>query len=110
MHVHIRRFDIGREVPIGDVSHLGNANGLSKGYQQPDIPEQERDEFDLWVRDRWREKDDFLEHYLKTGSFVDQPEKTVKVPLKLRRSRDISHAFCDFLPVLAGWLYWKAIW
>jgi hypothetical protein len=33
------------------------------------IPLQYQDEFDKWLRDRWVEKDELIEHYLQHGSF-----------------------------------------
>ena len=34
-----------------------------------DIPLEDHDKFELWLRERWYEKDAFLEQYLTTGRF-----------------------------------------
>ena len=34
-----------------------------------DIPLGDHDKFELWLRDRWYEKDAFIEQYLNTGRF-----------------------------------------
>ena len=34
-----------------------------------DIPLKSQPEFEVWLRDRWHEKDKLMEHYLVTGSF-----------------------------------------
>lgn len=33
------------------------------------IPLDDPDRFDVWIRERWREKDDLLEQYVATGRF-----------------------------------------
>ena len=32
-----------------------------------DIPEAEREAFELWLRNLWREKDRFVDHFVKTA-------------------------------------------
>jgi lysocardiolipin and lysophospholipid acyltransferase len=49
IHVHVRRF------PVADLP--GSADHLRQ-----------------WLLDRWREKDDLLEHFYTTGSFPQQPD------------------------------------
>ena len=39
-----------------------------------DIPLDDPDQFDVWLRDRWTEKDDLLEQYLQTGRFPADEE------------------------------------
>jgi hypothetical protein len=34
-----------------------------------DMPLHDHDAFDLWLRERWQEKDDFIEEFLNTGRF-----------------------------------------
>lgn len=34
-----------------------------------DIPLDDAETFDLWIRQRWIEKDEFLEEYMSTGRF-----------------------------------------
>lgn len=108
VHMHIRRFDVTREVPIGDISSskqdkLPNGHS-SKQAVEVDIPPAERDVFELWLRDRWREKDTLINRYLDTGSFADAQE-LVKIPLELKQKREILNAFFFFIPALFGWAY-----
>ncbi|OCH96558.1 hypothetical protein OBBRIDRAFT_787114 [Obba rivulosa] len=107
VHMHIRRFDIAREVPIGNLSSSRSdnlPNGSSNHAVEVDIPSAERDGFELWLRDRWREKDVLMARYLETGSFADAQE-LVKIPLEIRQKREILNLFCFFLPALFGWAY-----
>jgi hypothetical protein len=38
-------------------------------FSVKDIPLDDHEKFDLWLRERWYEKDDFIEQYLTTGRF-----------------------------------------
>ncbi len=49
IHVHVRRF------PVADLPHSA-------------------DDLRQWLLDRWREKDDLLEHFYTTGAFPQQPK------------------------------------
>jgi len=121
IHMHIRKFNVAAEVPIGDISASdpekmptsnGNANANANGESpvkrrsvvEVEIPEAEREKFDLWLRDLWREKDKCLTRYLEIGSLVADT-KTVEIPLELRSKREILDAFCFFIPALLGWVY-----
>lgn len=110
MNIHIRRFDVCRDVPIGNVFHRNNSlpNGISKtSVSEAEIPASEHEEFDQWLRDRWHEKDALMDRYLKTGSFVDQPESTLKVPMELRDLREVLSVFCFVIPAIAEWMFPK---
>lgn len=41
-----------------------------------DIPLDDHDTFDRWLKQRWIEKDDLMEHYLSTGRFPGIPPST----------------------------------
>jgi hypothetical protein len=41
-----------------------------------DIPLDDQDEFDLWLREKWYEKDAFMEEYMTTGRFPASAEAT----------------------------------
>jgi len=109
IHMHIRSFDVSREVPVGDISS-SNPNALPNGSHKEratevDIPEQEREKFEVWLRDLWREKDTLISRYLDSGSFVQRADWQVEIPLQLRHRREILDAFCFFMPV-AVFLAW----
>lgn len=46
-----------------------SVNMYWRRFAVADIPLQDHDSFDLWLRERWYEKDALLEQYLTTGRF-----------------------------------------
>ncbi|KAI0702491.1 acyltransferase-domain-containing protein [Cytidiella melzeri] len=114
VYMHIRKFHVSHEVPIGDLSATNPSaipqKTLKTKLGQPeavetDIPEAERDKFDLWLRDLWCRKDDDLERYLTTGAFVAEPEQAIEIPLALKKKREALDAFCFFVPAFLGWVF-----
>lgn len=108
VHMHIRRFDVARDVPIGDVSgsnsdtlpRPGDANAV-----EVVVPERERIAFEQWLRALWREKDKDVDRFLDMGVFVKPKiQSPVKIPLELRSWRQVLDAYCFFLPALAGYV------
>ncbi|KAH9835707.1 acyltransferase-domain-containing protein [Rhodofomes roseus] len=109
VHMHIRCFDVTKDVPIGEVSStnpdvLPERSG-KESVQEVDIPEKERDTFELWLRDLWREKDKLISKYLETGSMVDDYKEEVEIPLRLKRTREVFDAFCFFMPAAVFWAW-----
>lgn len=83
--MHIRVFDVSRDVPIGDISGT-NPNVLpqNKGEAvETEVPEDEKEVFDGWLRNLWREKDAMMVRYLETGSFAEGEGEEVMIPVKL---------------------------
>ncbi|KAI5474612.1 lysocardiolipin and lysophospholipid acyltransferase [Pseudohyphozyma bogoriensis] len=99
IHVHLRVFDVKKEVPLGV---LDGSDGT----------EEEKKVFDEWLRERWSEKEGLLEGFVKEGKFPSEVEvvgekegkeeidKDVRWPLKLRTWREHPAAFAYFLPLL----------
>ena len=96
VHMHIRKFDVGRDVPIGDLSSVNPSsmpNGNSKSHDarkeavETDIPQGERDKFETWLRDLWRKKDDDMARFLEAGSFVPDPSQRFDIPVALKIGR-----------------------
>ena len=109
VHIHLRTFDVVSGVPIGAVpTKKYTANGLLNQYPpEVDISEEEKEQFDVWLRELWQEKDESVTRFLETESFSKGRQGTaVEIPLKLRRKREILHAFCFFLPVWACYLWY----
>lgn len=114
VHMHIKTFDVAKEVPIGDVSASisnGHPNGASNGRPKEhtteiDMPEMEREKFELWLRNLWQHKDTLIAKFLDTGSFVEQSRPQLEIPLQIRTSREILDAFCFCMPVVVflAWL------
>ena len=111
VHMHIRKFDVAREVPIGDLSS-SHSQTLSDGTSQSqfveiEVPEAERTKFDLWLRDLWREKDIRMTKFLETGSLAVEGQERIEIPLRLKHKREVLDAFCFFIPALIGWSWTK---
>lgn len=107
--MHIRIFDVAHEVPIGDLSAANPSTPPKDPSQTKDssveieIPEAEKETFDLWLRNLWQTKDKDVAGFLQSGSFVNDAKLRTEVPLALRTRRDIMDAFCFFIP--AAWAY-----
>lgn len=114
IHMHIRKFDVSHEVPIGDLSSTnslklpnGSGDPSKKEAVETDIPQSEKDKFDKWLRDLWNTKDRDVDRYLDTGSFVGDSSLRVEIPIAVRRKQEILDAFCFFIPALLGWIFSK---
>ncbi|KAK4128013.1 acyltransferase-domain-containing protein [Parathielavia appendiculata] len=50
-----------------------SVNFYWRRFRIADIPLDNQEEFDVWLRERWYEKDAFMEQYLSTGRFPESP-------------------------------------
>lgn len=106
IHMHLRLFDVREGIPIGDLSSSVSSSGeAAKGAVEVDIPAEEKEKFDVWLRDLWREKDEAITKYYENGTLdtITDGSTALDIPLKLRRKREILDAFCFFFP--AGFAY-----
>ena len=86
------------QVPLGDPTGEGT--------------DDEKRAFDLWLRERWGEKDRLMAHFVETGAFLDEGEKiatsksagSVQWPLELRAWWETLGAFSYFTPLFLLWL------
>jgi len=111
--MHIRKFDVRKQVPIGDISasDAGVANGsLKAGATEVEIPKAEAEKFEEWLRALWREKDVLIGKYLVTGSLADDKAAEVEIPLQLRSRHEILHVCCFFLPFALAWAMFRMRW
>ncbi|KAG8880142.1 hypothetical protein FRB98_005314 [Tulasnella sp. 332] len=69
VHLHLRLYEVERDVPIGAVSPQG------QGQAKVDATEPEKAIFDKWLTDRWREKDDLMDGFYKDGKFMSVDDK-----------------------------------
>ncbi|KAF8167908.1 acyltransferase-domain-containing protein [Crassisporium funariophilum] len=112
IHIHLRMFDVSGGVPIGDLAETSGVktpDPRAKRIVEVDIPADEKDTFDVWLRKLWQEKDESMDRFFETGVF-DVEETTVpyvEIPLKLRRKREILDAFCFFWPGSVAYLWRK---
>ena len=84
------------------------------------VGEAEREAFELWLRNLWREKDRLMARFLETGFLSAAAERgagddksaggAVVVPVRLRHAYEVLDAFCFFLPALVGWAWSKVRW
>ncbi|KIY65512.1 hypothetical protein CYLTODRAFT_424273 [Cylindrobasidium torrendii FP15055 ss-10] len=104
IHIHIRKFDVSRDIPIGNLS-AAQPSGLPKASDsntvELDIPENEKTIFDTWLRALWTDKDASIEKFYGPTSFEGP---SVDIPIKLRRRREYLDAFCFFVPAAIGYL------
>lgn len=111
VHIHLRIFDVASDVPIGAMPTRKSAvNGLLNQHPaEVEIPEAEKEQFDVWLRELWQEKDESVTRFLETASFSEgrRPTTVIEIPLRLRRKRDILDAFCFFLPACAFYIWVK---
>lgn len=94
VHIHLRVYDVARDVPIGDVSKAGR---VTRGAE---ASESETEAFELWLRQRWAEKDNMLAGFYRDGKFPSAQE-AVDIPLELRSNAEVLVAFSCFIPIVA---------
>lgn len=110
IHLHVRLFDVSKDIPIGASIQRANPDFLpksdSKDAVEVEIPDSEKTVFDEWLRGLWTEQDLSIDNFLHTGAFskIRSAEADAEIPLKLRRVRDVLDAFCFFIPAATGWL------
>ncbi|KAF9243936.1 acyltransferase-domain-containing protein [Melanogaster broomeanus] len=108
VHIHLRTFDVAKDVPIGDISEsdpgvIPNGTG-GAGAVEVDFSEYEKTIFDMWLRRLWTEKDEYITKFLERDT-TPSGQEPVEIPLGLRNKSEIAHAFCFFAPAVAtyGW-------
>lgn len=69
-----------------------------------DIPEDQKQIFDEWLRQLWKEKDEWIDESFERKA---ASQGQIEIPLKLRRKRDILDAFCFLLPAAAAYVAGK---
>ncbi|KAJ3750149.1 acyltransferase-domain-containing protein [Lentinula detonsa] len=109
VHMHVRLFKV-EDLPIGDLSDTQPSKipdtSPSKHAVEVEIPSQEKEAFDLWLRNLWQEKDESIGRFHESGRFSEKELPVFDIPLKLRRKREILDAFCFFLPAtVIGYLW-----
>ncbi|KAK4052735.1 hypothetical protein OIV83_002022 [Microbotryomycetes sp. JL201] len=107
VHVHIRQYNVLKEVPLGDLSNVEVGDGSLE----------ERQAFDKWLRDRWQEKDDLMKVFVKQDRFDrtsdsdDKQRQAIEWNVKLRHSWEFAEVFSWFGPlVLFGLVWWAWTW
>ncbi|KAH0838470.1 acyltransferase-domain-containing protein [Lanmaoa asiatica] len=107
VHMHLRIFDIAKDVPIGNTPGSIVSNGSANNSAEPNLSEREKDIFDIWLRKLWSEKDDYITKFLETGT-APSKQRPVEIPLELRKRAEIAEAYCFFAPLLMA-CWWKRL-
>lgn len=107
VHMHLRIFDVAKDLPIGDISGSILANGSANNFVELDLSERDKETFDIWLRELWSKKDDYITQFLESNT-TSSKQKPVEIPLQLRKKREIAEAYCFFAPVLIGY-WWKKL-
>lgn len=78
VHLHIRRFPL-ESIPIGiiDPKLTSDPEALFDSATT-----EEKEIFDLWVRERWIEKDQLMEDFYKNGKFIGEEKDTKRLIVK----------------------------
>jgi hypothetical protein len=114
IHMHIRRFDVAADVPIGKIPRSipgTSLDGLPRGDDLGvDVPEDEGQTFDVWLRDRWTEKDQLMQRFHDSGSFSPlnkYPE--INIPLQLKHRREALDVFLFLIPAIVGYAWTRLL-
>jgi hypothetical protein len=109
--MHIRRFDVAKDVPIGKIPVGISETPLNGPFDGQtfgvDVPDEERQTFDLWLRNRWAEKDQLMQRFHDTGtfsSFLDEHPEII-IPLQLNHMYEILNVFWIFFPAIVGYVW-----
>ena len=83
IHMHLKSYNVKYQVPIGrdTLSHSSTTGS--------DATPEEKKEFDDWLLQRWREKDDRLDLFLKTER-LSEGKQFVDIPVQLRSPMELA--------------------
>jgi hypothetical protein len=103
IHMHLRSDDVRQNIPIG-------VNSLTKSATTgAEATTQEKEEFEQWILDRFRRKDEQMELFLTEGRLANG--EFVDIPVRLRNSKELLGLLASC--VLGLWLIkltMRALW
>lgn len=105
--MHLRIFDVAKDVPIGNTSESVVPNESARNSVEFDLSEREKVEFDIWLRNLWLEKDVHITQFLETDTAPNK-QIPVEIPLELRTRSEIAEAYCFFAPLFMTY-WWKRL-
>ncbi|KZO95979.1 hypothetical protein CALVIDRAFT_537566 [Calocera viscosa TUFC12733] len=100
LHLHMRIWQA-KDLPLGEMGE-----SATRGAE---ASQAERDAFDLWLLERWREKDAWMDGFYKDGEFQTNKGR-VTFPLQVSGVAQVGQAFCWFVPVIVAWLVYRTFW
>ena len=132
IHIHLTMTRITKSVQGDTSSNASNvadvksattdAPPLGKNVRPEESSEEERKQFEEWLRRRWRGKDELMSRFYTEGDFVggkytqaieegkerEGNGKYVVLPAELRSLREVGDAACWGIPFVVGWYLRKA--
>lgn len=116
---HVRLFNVQKEVPLrasglkmNGVSideHKAAAQSISEQPELLDVSEEDKKVFDKWLRERWMEKDAWINQWHDRGGqgplVVDGKVQEVIIPVQLRNIWEGLAAFGYFIPTILCLVY-----
>jgi len=103
--MHLRIFDVAKQVPIEDAII---ANGSFDPHViENGVPEGDKANFDVWLRELWTCKDQFMTEFLEGDVSKVSRSEAIEIPLELRSKTEIPTAYCFFAPVVATYILEK---
>ncbi|KZT52522.1 hypothetical protein CALCODRAFT_512032 [Calocera cornea HHB12733] len=100
LHLHLRVWQA-KDLPLGDMS-----DSATRGAE---ATQEEKDVFDKWLLDRWREKDRLMDEFYKNGEFPTFKGR-YEWPMQVKNAAEVAQAFVYFIPVIVGWLVYRTFW
>lgn len=79
VHFHLRSIPLDK-VPLGTVRSSARQKHVAE-----ELTDDDRREFEEWLRAEWRGKDDLMGHFGETGRFESGPQGEVKFEIRMRR-------------------------
>lgn len=116
---HVRLFNVQRDIPLQAKNNVKPDASLEKGKAAAqaitgkphveEVSEEDKKVFDTWLRERWMEKDAWLNQWHDRGGVgplvMGDNVQEVVVPVKLRSSREGLAGFCYFIPTIVLLVY-----
>lgn len=115
IHVHVRVYDPASQLDITPSSAAAAADGPDADANDDADEQRKKAAFGAWLLARWREKDELMGTFYRTGAFVPAAE-SVAIPVQfVNRGLLVEGAmafglFGVLVPgAVLGWLGWKLV-
>jgi hypothetical protein len=125
---HVRLYNVQKDVPIRANRRPARSASLDErkaaaqaAIKQPSLleaSEEDKKVFDTWLRERWMEKDTWIEDWKQRGEVgpLVLPEKNkdkniqeITIPLQLRNTVEVMDAFVWFVPIIIIWFIYRSL-
>lgn len=126
---HVRLYNVQKDVPlrVGKTEAERNINmslsdrkeAAQAAVKEPGLLEPDKEDkrmFDTWLRERWMEKDAWIEDWKQRGEVGPLVPKDrnkniqeITLPLKLRNTVEVMDAFVWFAPLILFWFIYRSL-